>query len=333
MVRRLLMMTVAACALSAPAAHAADLARLERPSPVAAYGGRVAWSTYDAAHKDYVLTTRVGGVTSAVPVPPRSAPFDVDLGPRADGAVAATYSRCRVEAPPAERAVGCDVYLYDFSTGVETRVVDASAPDANESWPTLWRGTLAFARDYDAKPGLGYVYTRSLSSGRPSTRLAGGPRSRCEHCHPTPASHAVQLDLYGPRLGFTWIYLDNAEGLDTEIRLDTLGGGHQRVAHQRGGGLTEVQLGWPAFAAGRLYWSISCMGDPGGCPGRYGLRRLRYATGEITQAPGPRASLSHERDGGQTYLLTDAQPGSDCLGDPAVQGGTCTLAASTPAFG
>jgi hypothetical protein len=334
MARRLATILLALGALSAaPAAQAADLARVDRPTPIAAYGGRLAWSTYDAATKRYSLTTRVGDRTTTVPVAPRSVPFDVDLGPRSDGAVAATYSRCRVEAPPARRARGCDVYLYDFSTGAETRVTHASAPDANESWPSLWRGTLAFARDYDDKPGLGYVYTRTIASGRPSTRQPGGARSRCNGCNPPPASRAEQLDLYGKRLGFAWLYLEGGEGLDSEIRIDTVGGGHQRVAHQNGGGLTQVQLGWPAFESGNLYWSVSCIGDPGGCPGRYGLRRLRYATGDLAHAPGPRAPLSHDRDGGRTFLLTDTQPGTDCLGDPSVPGGTCAVNASEPAFG
>lgn len=306
--------------------------RIDRTTPIAAYGGRVAWSTYDAQTKLYALTTSVDGVSTTVAVPPRPVPFDVDLGPRSNGAVAATYSRCRFDAPPAERARGCDVYLYDFSTGRETRVVHASAPDASESWPSLWRDTLAFARDYDDKPGLGYLYTRAIASGRPSFRMPGGARSRCEHCHPAPASHATQLDLYGSRLGFTWTYLANGEGLDSEIRLDTVGGGHLRVAHQDGGGLTQVQLGWPAFMAGKLYWSISCFGDHSGCPGRYGLRRLRYTTGDVQRATGPPDPLSHERDGGLTYLLTDSQERSGCQGDPAVPGGTCTLSSSSPHF-
>ena len=326
-------MTVVSTALAAPPAHAEAVTQLDRVTPVAVYEGRAAWSTHDAATGRYSLTTRVDGVTSTVPVASRPVPFDVDLGPRSNGAVTATYSRCRVYAPPAERAQGCDIYLYDFSRGRETRVVNASAAHANESWPSLWRTHLAFAREYDNKPRLGYLYTRSIASGRPSTRMPGGSRSRCEHCNPTPPSRAAQLDLYGSRLGFTWTYLDNGEGFDSEIRLDTIGDGHERVAHQNGGGLTQVHLGWPAFESGKLYWSISCYGDEAGCPGRYGLRRLRYSTGAVQRADGPRDPLGHDRDGGQTYLLTDAQIGSDCRGDPAMPGGTCTLTSSSPTFG
>jgi hypothetical protein len=94
-----------------------------------------------------------------------------------------------------------------------------------------------------------------------------------------------------------------------------------------------VQLGWPGLENGRVYWSVSCFGDEQGCPGRFGLRRYRITTRETERASGPAAVLAHERDAGTTYLLTDAAPGTDCLGDPEVPGGTCTLQALTPAFG
>jgi hypothetical protein len=82
-----------------------------------------------------------------------------------------------------------------------------------------------------------------------------------------------------------------------------------------------------------VYWSAACFGDPGGCPGRFGLRRLRISTRETERAAAPAAVLAHERDAGTTYLLTDAVPGTDCLGDPEVPGGTCALQALDAAFG
>ena len=323
--RRLLGLSLALAALGAAPAHAADEAKLDRSSPIAAYGGRLAWSAYDGVTKQYTLVTKFQGVTAPVAVAPRPLPFDVDLGPSATGSTVAAYTRCTTYAPPANRAKGCEVYTYDFGTARETKIAEANAPGANESWPSVWRTRIAFARDYDNKPGLGYLYTRTLGSSKPSTRMPGGARSTCQRCTLIPASKATQLDLYGTRLGFAWTYLGGGEGLSSEIRLDTIGGGHTRVAHQSGGGLTQVQLGWPAFDAGSMYYAISCFGDPGGCPGRYGLRRYRYSTGELTSSPGPQNPLSHERAGGLTYLLTDAQDGSDCMGDPAVPGGTCTI--------
>ena len=325
--------------VAAPAA-AQSVATLDRSTPIAAYGGRLVWSSFDPATQTYGLVTRAGGVTSAVPVARRSVPFDADLGPGPTGSVVAVYSRCTTEVTASGsfgpslygKGRGCDLYSFDFGSGQETKLASANAPDASEFWPTIWRGTLAFARTYDDKRDFPYIYTRPLSGGGRSTRQPGGPRSGCATCNDR-LSRPIALDLYGKRLAFAWQYVGTGEGLDTDIRMDTIGGGHARIAHQSGGGLTQVEPGWPGFESGRLYWSVGCFGDPGGCPGRYGLRRYRISTGTIERAAGPASVLSHDRDAGVTWLLTDAAPGTVCMGDPPVPGGTCTLSGSQPAFG
>ncbi|MEA2247847.1 MAG: hypothetical protein QOH46_2376 [Solirubrobacteraceae bacterium] len=343
----------AAAALLAPAvaAHAQDqpIATVDRPTPVAAFGGRLLWTTLDRTTGNWSLVTRAGGVTQVVPVAPRRVAFDADLGPGPDGATVAVYSRCAQDPPSGSgfaptlynRGRGCDVYLYDFAAGAERRLANASSPAATEFFPTIWRNTLAFGRVYDAKPDLPYIYTRPVNGTAASTRQPGGPRNVCVRnrstgrtsCSPREVNRPMSLELYGRRLAFAWTFSGSGEGLDTEIRLDTIGAGHTRVARQNGGGLTQVQLGWPAFEAGSLYWSQTCFGDEGGCPGRFGLRRYRITTREIASAPAPAAMLSHDRDAGVHYLLVDTMPGVDCLGDPEIPGGTCQVRALTPAFG
>jgi hypothetical protein len=330
---------VGSLVIAAPAA-AQDVATLDRSTPIAAYGGRLLWSAYDSATQTYGLVTRVADVTSAVPVARRTVPFDADLGPGPTGSTVAVYSRCTTEVTPSGsfgpslygKGRGCDLYLLDFASGRETKITSANAPDASEFWPTIWKGTLAFARTYDDKRDLPYIYTRPLIGNARSTRQPGGPRSGCAKCDDR-LSRPVALDLYGKRLAFAWQYIGTGEGFDTDIRMDTIGGGHVRVAHQSGGGLTQVEPAWPAFEAGRLYWAVGCFGDPGGCPGRYGLRRYRISTGATERATGPPSVLSHDRDRGTTWILDDTQPGTSCLGDPSVPGGTCTLTGSQPAFG
>ena len=344
---------IAAMLVTAAAARAQDvpgaaIATLSGPTPVAAYGGVLLWSARDPATGAWALVSRVDGVVQRLPVAQRRVPFDADLGPGPDGGVVAVYSRCAREPPPGSgfaptlynRGRGCDLFLFDFATSTERRLANASAPNASEFFPTIWRGTLAFGRVYDSKPDLPYIYTRPVLGTARSTRQPGGARNACRRdprsgrtsCSPATQSRPMSLELWGRRLGFAWTFSGFAEGLDTEIRMDTIGGGHTLVARQSGGGLTQVQLGWPAFENGRLYWSVACFGDPQGCPGRFGLRRMRITTRELERAPSPAATLAHERDGGVTYLLTDAQPGADCLGDPAVPGGTCTLGAVSPGF-
>jgi opacity protein-like surface antigen len=350
--KRLATACVLTAALLAPAAsHAQDqpIATVDRPTPVASFGGRVIWSTLNQATGNWSLVTRAGGVTQTVPVAPRRVAFDADLGPGPDGGVVAVYSRCAQDPPPGSgfaptlynRGRGCDIWMYDFATGTERRLANASSPSATEFFPTIWRNTLAFGRVYDNKPDLPYIYTRPVNGTATSTRQPGGRRNACTRnrstgrtaCTPIEVNRPMSLELYGRRLAFTWTFNGGREGLNTEIRLDTIGGGHTRVATQNGGGLTQVQLGWPAFEAGQLYWAQACFGDPSGCPGRFGLWRYRITTRETTSAPAPAAMLSHDRDAGVDLLLVDTMPGVDCMGDPPVAGGTCRLSALTPAFG
>ncbi|HEV8152093.1 MAG TPA: hypothetical protein VGP78_04130, partial [Solirubrobacteraceae bacterium] len=69
-----------------------------------------------------------------------------------------------------------------------------------------------------------------------------------------------------------------------------------------------------------------------GCNGRARLSRYRLSTGELDRAPAPAAVLSHDRAGATEYLLVDGQPGSACMGDPAVPGGRCELRALQPSL-
>src|SRR5437867_11374210 len=77
-----------------PALADETIATVALPTPVSAHAGRVAWSSYDSTRAAYVLMTRVGGVSTEVPIRPRTVPFDVDLGPDSEGEVIAAYSRC-----------------------------------------------------------------------------------------------------------------------------------------------------------------------------------------------------------------------------------------------
>ena len=339
---------VACATVLAPAAlgQSEVIATVDGVTPVASFGGRRLWSVRDRATGRWSLVTRAGGVTATVPVAPRRVAFDADLGPGAGGNVVAVYSRCRTDPPVGSggtlynRGRGCDLHLFDFATGRERRLANASSPGATEFHPTVWRGTLAFARVYDAKPDLPYVYTRPLQGSARSTRQPGGARRACRRnsstgrteCTNGTLSRPDSLELWGRRLAISWTYLAFAEGLDSEIRLNTIGGGHRVVAHQNGGGLTQVRLGWPGFDDGRLYWVASCFGDGSGCPGRYGLRRYRISTGLVERAPAPSATLAHDRDAGANVLLVDSQP-VDCLGDPPVPGGTCVIRVEGPVFG
>jgi hypothetical protein len=340
--------SVAAALLAVPAVAAAQeapIATVDRVTPVAAFEGRVLWSVRSGDGSRWSLATRSpDGVTSVVPVAPRRVPFDADLGPGPDGNVVAVYSRCATDPTAGSGGVlyglgrGCDLHLFDFATGRERRLANASASGASEFWPTVWRDTIAFARTYEGKRRLPYIYTRPLQGSAPSTRQPGGARNACRRqngrrvCSDATLSRPDGLELYGRRLAFSWRYLAFAEGLESEIRLDTIGGGHTVAVHQSGGGLSQVTHEWPAFGSGRLFWVQRCVGDPGGCTGREALRRYSITTRRTARTAVPDGVLVHDRDAGLSHLLIDAQPGTDCLGDPASAGGTCTLRRLALAF-
>jgi hypothetical protein len=346
--RRALLLAAVLVPSAAPAhAQSGVVTRVDRETAIAAYGGVLAWSQRDAQTELFRLMVRRDGVTAPAPVGPRSVAFDVDVGPTATGSVAAVYSRCEaeVEGGGADalygRGRGCDLYRFDIDTGLERRLDDASSPTASEFWPTIWRDRIAFARTYDNKRDFPYLYTRPAEGAGRSVRLPGGARGECERngntgrrvCSLQTLSRPAALDLYGRRLAFTWKFSGFAEGLDTEIRMDTIGGGHVRVAQQNGGGLTSAQLGWPAFEAGRLYFDQECSGDLSGCNRRASLGRFRISTGELDRVPAPAAVRSHDRDRGTHFLLVDTASGTACRGDPDVPGGTCELRELRPAFG
>jgi len=242
------------------------LRRIVAESPgagsLAAYRDVVAWS--ERAEDGYHLTALVDGRTARLPVAPRSVPFDVDLGPSAEGRSVAVYSRCEAEATaegpgltqPHTSGRGCDLYRFDFDTARESKVAGASTREASEVLPSIWRDQIAFARVYEQRPGargrVPYLYVRPLEGPR-SERQPGGARGADGLPGPT------SVDLYGRRLSFAWTYATGDQAGVTELRLDTLGGGHRVLSSARypgpGGEETSASFLSPQGVAGRILYA------------------------------------------------------------------------------
>ena len=92
-----LVVTLAAGAAPAGAQEGDVIARLDRATPIAAYGDVLAYSVLDPQSGLFRLEIRRQGIAAPAPVAPRAVPFDVDLGPTTTGGVAAVYSRCTQE--------------------------------------------------------------------------------------------------------------------------------------------------------------------------------------------------------------------------------------------
>jgi hypothetical protein len=305
-------------------------------TPVAAYGGRLAWSRLDRATGRYRLVTRAGGVTREVPVAPRGVPFDVDLGPDERGRVVAAYSRCDREPPAGGAFVefpkwadgrGCRLYRFDFATGRETPIAAANAPGASQFLPSIWRARVAFARVYPRRPGmrgrLPYLYVRALSGGGRSRRLPGGPRGVISVGGSAElVGQPTGMDLYGRRLAFGWAYRARFSNTPTEIRLDTVGGGGavlERVLDASE--ITGDDFTAPAVAGGRVFYARTLYGDTTRSSyRRYDIRSRRFAA---APAPPVLLALARVRDGTTAQLragnynwceLEDTEPGvSPCV--------------------
>ncbi|MGZ4307616.1 MAG: hypothetical protein ACXVSL_22445 [Solirubrobacteraceae bacterium] len=338
--------TIAAGFLVAGSAIAQTPVSVSAPAPIAAYGGRLVWSRPVGA-RGFELVQRVGdGPVTRLPVPSRSVPFDVDLGPTSGGRVLAVYTRCATEPtltswgiPEYQTGRGCDVYKLDVGRGQEVRYTKVNASDATEFWPTYWKGRVGFARVYDSGSRASYVYVKDVASSRPSERLPGGFGGTCA-VRPADCTDALrpvplELELNGSRLAFAWRVPDEP-GNTYELRVDTVGTDDRVVLDRSSSGsLTALLLGWPAFEGGRVVWARQCFGDPSGCtPARVRLSASTY-TSDIVElgAPSPRWVFSHDRAGGITWVLRDSPQRNDCRDDPLTSvAEACVLEPLRPSY-
>jgi hypothetical protein len=290
----------ALAALTLPAlASAETVATPGAPTAVREFAGNIVFSQFDQATSQYVLAVRRAGAAAAerLPVAPSGRTFDADIGPDSAGRPELIYQRC---APPPGVPTACDLFVYslDGATG-ERPVRNANDPGHNDTGATIWRGRIAWTRDYGSgsEPNP-IVYTKTLSAPRsqPSKRLPGVPQRRTGDVDPgvsgpTTGRTVQDLELWGENLALTVSYgCGGCSGIDqSELRLDDLGDGSARQVAFQVVGLSGQTLVGPSFFAGRLGWYKACLGDPAGCqqgqggPFRYALTARTYQRG----TPGP----------------------------------------------
>jgi hypothetical protein len=300
-----LAVTLGVCA---PAA-AADtvVAELERPSQIRSYAGMQALSAYDGSA--YRLAVLRQGRMELLPVAPSQAPFDVDIGPDRNGRPQLVYTRCRVErrytAMGRNESEGCDLVTLSLGGGGGERPVrGASTPDGNEFAPTLWRGSLAFARNVPGRE-LPLVYLRDLRAprGRPSVRLPSIARR-------TRTRGILELELSGRHLGEIVFSAGH-----TEVRLVDVRDRSVRRLARTGVGEGGQYFAGIGFAGGHVAWAAQWIG--GGGSVRPGIYRYDLATGRLLRAPHPTGAMSIvglALTDPHTAHLTDSSPTDDGCG-------------------
>ncbi len=168
-----------------------------------------------------------------------------------------------------------------------------------------------------------YLYVRSVAGGGRSRRLPGGPRGvNSVGGSADLAGQPTGMDLYGRRLAFAWTYRARFSNTPTEMRLDTLGGGHavlDRVLDEDE--ITGEDFTAPAIAGGRVFYAVTLYGDTTRSTyRRYDIRSRRFAE---AAAPPVLLALARDQDGTAAQLragnvnwcgLEDIEPGvSPCV--------------------
>ena len=291
---------LALAALAVPAAASAEpVAAPGAATGVREYAGTIVFSQLDATTRQWRLAVRRAGAPAAevLPVAPSTRPFRADIGPDSAGGPTLIYQRCA--ATPGV-PTGCDLFVYSLERATGERPVDnANDPEHNDLAPTVWRGRIAWVRDYGrgSEPNP-VVYTKELTAprSRPSVRQPGVPQRRCGDvdrrvCGPTSGRTVRELELWGRNLAQSVSYGCRAcAGIDqAELRLvDVTRQSARQVAFQVVG-LSGQSLVGPSFAAGRVAWYRACLGDPSGCVGgRAGAFRMSLSTARYERgAAGP----------------------------------------------
>ena len=276
------------------------------------FAGTIVFSQFDASADRWFLAVRRAGAAAPerLPVAPGSRPFEADIGPDTSGRPELVYQRC---APGPGPPTACDLFVLSLAEATGERPVrNANDPDHNDIEPTIWRGRIAWTRDYGSgsEPDP-IVYTKALTAprSRPSTRLPGVPQRRCGDveriCGPTSGRTVHELELWGENLALSVSYgCRGCSGIDqTELRLDDVGDRSARQVAFQVSGLSGQSLVGPSFFSGRLGWYKACLGDPSGClhgeggPFRYMLSSRRYERG----TPGPARVDGFADTGTQVY--------------------------------
>ena len=314
----LAVLSAAAAFHTPPAAADTTLATVTRPAR-SAHAGRVAWSARDPSTGYFVLMTVTGDTpVQRVPVPPRSVPFDVDLGrtPRARRSRrtrAAIATRRRAGHRSATPLPRC---RNGRPRGAATCISSISRPGARPASRARTRRTrpsscrrcatrVAFARVYERRRGrLGdraYLYIRGVTGADASRQVPAGNRSRLQTCsgRPVRCLYSVELgptslDLAGRRLAFGWDTADT-NGPLSSVYLDTLGERRTRCQTLSSLGSGEIQaqeLIGPTIDAGRVTWARVLFGDSAenGCAAT--PCSTAPASGPSCPRPGPPRSCS-----------------------------------------
>jgi hypothetical protein len=277
--RAIALAALAGAVLAPAAAHAAPttIATEQRATPVAAWAGTVAWSSYDPATNEYhLVVSRNGAAPQRVPVASSANAFDVDLGTNHSGSTYAVYSRCATPATEDLPPTNCDLYPLSLATGVEQRLDSLSSPTWDEREPTIFAGRIAFIRaETHRRVAEDVLRVGDTTSGaRGTTALVKLPRA---------AGALTDPELSASRVAYIRV---DRRGVTRDVHVRTLraGGGDRLVYRSRSGGANAASIAGLSLSdtAASFLWARTNLGSGAGNRiVRYSISsgRLAYALG------------------------------------------------------
>jgi hypothetical protein len=236
---------IAAITAAAPAQADELVAEVSRDTPIAAYGGQLAWSAYDAATGSYqLMIAPFGGVPAAAPIAPSRRPFDVTLGPGDGRRIVALYSRCATA-----KGTRCDIYRYSLASRHESKL-SFSSPRADEAWPAQWRDRVVFVRRHAGgkgeDPSCDVPFVKTLSSAAPPRKL---DRGAC--------SGTTGLSLRGERIVQITFGSPPGTRFQSQVRLLSVRGGAVKVLARQSSGEESNFFDAPNQSATAVYFARS----------------------------------------------------------------------------
>jgi hypothetical protein len=233
-----------AYAASAALANPGTIASLSTNVPISAGEGWLLWSVPVAG--GWGLESFHHGQSSPLPVKPRPQPFDVSVGTNAAGAAVATFSRCARTPSVSESGLlddddtgrGCRIHMLDLANDHESRPAIPAPHGVSDTTPSMWHGSVAFARQSPAHREIQQVMLWSPHHPHALTTLRHGAiPSHCPEvrhgCASEPQRGSVAaLSSNGKVVTYLWLVSGPGiigEGA-WEVRLDDLATGRGSIA-------------------------------------------------------------------------------------------------------
>jgi hypothetical protein len=275
----------------APPATAADEALTRDPTAanVSTHSGQPVWSRI-ARDGQARLVQRVRGRNRDLPVKSKAGLFDPDVGTTPRGNFTVVYTRCAGLS-----GQGCDVWQYDGFDFKERKVKGASTATCSEFAPSVWLGSVAFARTGPGKCNGLFVVRR-------------GKLRKIDNRVP------AETDLRGGRVAY--LFIPPGDTFRSQIRVRTLRNKRSRVVVTGFAAEKEsYAVSSPVLTGRYIHWLQEDRVRKEFFAGR-ALAAPRQASLEFTQRtfPGSVDSIAITRErfyytnGKGVYLATDPPP-------------------------